>query len=169
MSSRCRLFLLGLIVAVCSLGALRPLFAAESLVTFDDPAQAAMYESMLSEYRCLKCQNQNLADSHADLASDLRLQIQNQIIAGSTKAEIDEYLVARYGEFVLYRPRFNSRTAILWIGPFVLLLIGLGSVYLMARRRSTVRRTMGLGSMGGEVAGTDEEARLDKARRLLQD
>jgi len=152
--------------------------AAEEVVKFNDPAQSKMYYKLLEEYRCLKCQNQNLAGSKASLAGDLRREIRDQILAGKTKQDIDEYLVARYGEFVLYRPRFSAKTAVLWIAPFVLLLVAVGSLVLMARRRS------GQAALhhrnGDEPAGSvqtarlppanlspDEQKRLEKARRLL--
>jgi cytochrome c-type biogenesis protein CcmH len=124
---------------------------------------------LLKEYRCLKCQNQNLADSNASLAGDLRREIREQILAGKSRDDIDGYLVARYGEFVLYRPRFNMKTAILWLGPFLLLLVGLASVYAMSRRRALTREQR-LASATGTAAGNEElAARLEKARRLLND
>jgi len=98
-------------------------FAATKIVNFDTPEQEQLYRALFEEYRCLKCQNQNLADSAADLAGDLRNEIRDQIVAGNTRAEIDNYLVARYGDFVLYRPRLKLSTAALWFGPFVLLFI----------------------------------------------
>lgn len=143
--------------------------AAEETVTFDTPEQAALFHALLREYRCLKCQNQNLADSHASLAADLRREIREQILDGKGKADIDEYLVARYGEFVFYRPRFSSKTAILWLGPFVLLLTGLGAVYIMIRRRAAgrVRQIAALEASVGD--GSDEAARLIRARQLLDE
>ena len=74
-----------------------------------------------SELRCLVCQNQTIADSHADLAQDLKRQIREQIRAGRSDAEIVDYMVARYGDFILYRPPFKATTALLWMGPFALL------------------------------------------------
>ncbi len=82
----------------------------------------------MTELRCLVCQNQTLADSNAELAQDLRLKIATMISDGSTDTDIKNYMVERYGEFVLYRPRLNSATTLLWVGPFVLLLIGLAVV-----------------------------------------
>ena len=108
--------------------------AAEAVVAFDDEADRARYERLLREYRCLKCQNQNLSDSGASLAGDLREQIRTRVVAGDDDAAIDEYLVSRYGEFVRYRPRFGASTALLWIGPFALLAVGLGAGVVMARR-----------------------------------
>jgi len=110
-------------VLVLSLLAVEAGLAATKLVSFDSVEQEQLYKELLEEYRCLKCQNQNLADSNADLAGDLRNEIREQVVAGNSRAEIDDYLVSRYGDFVLYKPRLKASTAILWFGPFVLLLI----------------------------------------------
>ena len=153
--------------------------AAEDIVTFDDPAQGRLYYALLEEYRCLKCQNQNLADSNASLAGDLRREIREQILEGKSKQDIDDYLVARYGEFVLYRPRFNAKTAVLWIAPFVILLIGLGSLVVMVRRRNQMPGRVALetdasthdsdaSSTRSALLSDEEKQRLEKARRLLR-
>ncbi len=92
---------------------------------------------LTSELRCLVCQNQSLADSHADLAIDLKNQVRSQMLAGKSDAEIRDYMVARYGDFVLYDPPFKASTLLLWAGPFALLLIGLlGLAAYMRSRRS---------------------------------
>ena len=88
--------------------------------------------------RCLVCQNQTLADSNAELAGDLRRQVLEQVKAGKSDEQIIEYLVQRYGDFVLYRPPFKAMTALLWLGPLLLLLAGLLWLYrVLARRRAT--------------------------------
>lgn len=79
------------------------------------------YHALIAELRCLVCQNQSIAESNAPLAADLREQVRTQIAAGRSDAEIVEFLTARYGDFVLYRPPFTLRTWLLWIGPFALL------------------------------------------------
>ena len=93
--------------------------------------------ALASELRCLVCQNQSLADSHADLAIDLKNQVRVQMQAGKSDDEIRAYMVARYGDFVLYDPPFKASTALLWAGPFALLLIGVLALamYLRSRRR----------------------------------
>lgn len=93
--------------------------------------------ALTSELRCLVCQNQSLADSHADLAIDLKNQVRAQMQAGKSDDDIRAYMVARYGDFVLYDPPFKASTALLWAGPFALLLIGVSTlaVYLRSRRR----------------------------------
>ena len=102
-----------------------------------DPALESRVIKLTSELRCLVCQNQSLADSHADLAIDLRNQVRNQMQAGKSDAEIRDYMVARYGDFVLYDPPFKSSTLLLWAGPFALLLVGLLGLaaYVRGRRR----------------------------------
>ena len=87
-----------------------------------DAAQEARYHQLINELRCLVCQNQTIAESTAPLAIDLREQVQKQLAAGKSNAEITTYLTDRYGDFVLYRPPFKASTALLWIGPFLLLL-----------------------------------------------
>lgn len=144
--------------------------AAEPMTTFDTPEQEALYYSLLPEYRCLKCQNQNLADSHASLADDLRREIRQQILDGKTREDIDQYLVARYGEFVFYRPRFSSKTVLLWVGPFALLLLCLASVFIMIRRRRARSREQRVADVASSPQGAEElAARLEEARRLLRD
>jgi cytochrome c-type biogenesis protein CcmH len=113
------------ILSVCAL----LLVAASSLAIdagrqFDDPEKQAMYEKVISEVRCLKCQNQTIKDSNAFLAADLRREIRRLIDEGKTEDEVYNFLVERYGEFALYRPRFSGKTLVLWIAPFFLLAFG---------------------------------------------
>ncbi len=90
-----------------------------------DDAQQKRYQALIAELRCLVCQNQNIADSNAPLATDLRNQVTEMILAGATDGEIKDYMVERYGDFVLYRPPVKPQTWLLWGGPFLLLLMGL--------------------------------------------
>ena len=87
------------------------------------------------ELRCLVCQNETIAASHADLAVDLRQQIRSQLQQGQTAQQIRDFMVDRYGEFVLYNPRWSAKTVLLWVGPFVLLGIALLTLWLTVRRR----------------------------------
>jgi cytochrome c-type biogenesis protein CcmH len=98
--------------------------AGEAKPLADDPVIEARLKTMSSELRCLVCQNTTLADSTAPLAEDLRKEIREQMRAGKSDQEVVDYLVARYGDFVRYRPPVNNETALLWFGPFLLLLIG---------------------------------------------
>jgi cytochrome c-type biogenesis protein CcmH len=111
--------------------------AREALPAADDPVLEQRVVKLTSELRCLVCQNQSLADSHADLAIDLKNQVRAQMHAGKSDAEIREYMVARYGDFVLYDPPFKATTLLLWAGPFALLLVGLLGLaaYMRGRRR----------------------------------
>ena len=93
--------------------------------------------------RCLVCQNESLASSHAELAEDLRREVREQMSQGKNDQEIIDYLVARYGDFVLYKPPVKSYTVLLWFGPFALLLIGAGVlVYQLRKRRRTVQESV---------------------------
>lgn len=138
--------------------------AAENVVAFERDADRVRYERLLHDYRCLKCQNQSLADSGASLAADLRVQIHDRVVEGDDDAAIDDYLVSRYGDFVRYRPRFAEKTAVLWLGPFALLAIGLGAGFVMARRGT---RTDAAAHAAVSAAGPSERGRLEEARRLL--
>ena len=91
---------------------------------FDDPAMQARYERIVSEVRCLVCQNQTIKDSNAFLADDLRREIRRLMAEGKTDAEVYDFLVTRYGDFVLYRPRMSGKTMVLWIAPFLLIAVG---------------------------------------------
>jgi cytochrome c-type biogenesis protein CcmH len=102
----------------------------------DDPVAEKRLQSLSSELRCLVCQNQTIADSHADLAVDLRREIRGMIQAGQSDQQIIDFMVARYGDFVLYRPPLKATTFILWGGPALLLVIGLLALIRHLRRRN---------------------------------
>ena len=101
-----------------------PVQAKVEIVQFDTPEQEERYKKLIAELRCLVCQNQNLADSDAELAVDMRRKAYELVKQDKTKTEIANFMVDRYGEFVLYRPPLNRNTLLLWIGPFIILLIG---------------------------------------------
>ena len=102
---------------------------------FDDPVLQARYEAIIEEVRCVKCQNQTIKDSNALIAQDLRREIRRLIDEGYTDPEIYDYLVQRYGEFVLYRPRMSGVSLLLWIAPFALVLVGGIVVVRVLRKR----------------------------------
>jgi cytochrome c-type biogenesis protein CcmH len=119
-----------------------PALAKEAAPAADDPVLERRAMKLASELRCLVCQNQSLADSHADLAIDLKNQVRSQIREGRTDAEIREYMVERYGDFVLYSPPWKPTTVLLWVGPFVLMVAGaLALVVYMRNRRGRVVTT----------------------------
>ena len=113
--------------------------ANEATPTLADPVAAKREVELALQLRCLVCQNQSIAGSGAGLAADLRNQLHEQIAAGKTDAQIVEYMTARYGDFVLYKPPFKAATALLWLGPAMLLLVGgfVASRMLRARRRAS--------------------------------
>lgn len=127
-----------------------PTWAIDAGVAFDDPELQARYEQLTEEVRCLKCQNQNLRDSNAFLAADLRREIRRLLSEGKTDAEILDFLVDRYGEFALYRPRMQGKTLILWLAP-LLLLVGGGIVFV---RVLNARNALPIG--GADDAAEDE-------------
>ena len=101
----------------------------------DDPALEAQVMRIASELRCLVCQNETIAASHADLAVDLRAQIRSQLRAGRSEGQIKDYMVQRYGDFVLYNPPVKPTTWLLWGGPFVLLVVMLVALWRLLQRR----------------------------------
>jgi cytochrome c-type biogenesis protein CcmH len=127
----------------------------EAAPAADDPVLEQRVMDLASVLRCLVCQNQTLADSHAPLAVDLRDQIREQLKAGKSEREVKEFMVARYGDFVLYKPPLKASTVFLWAGPFILLALG---ALLLVRR---IRRQRS----EGEAPLTDEERA--RAARLL--
>jgi cytochrome c-type biogenesis protein CcmH len=136
-------------------------FAAQARIeihNFDDPDKERLYNELVQELRCLVCQNQNLADSNAELAVDLRQKTYDMVQSGSDKDEIVSYMVDRYGDFVLYRPPVKSTTMALWAGPFVILFFGLLGLFIYVRGRS--RAT---------TESEHSEQDLEKARKLLED
>ena len=130
--------------------------AKEAIPTPKDPVAAKRAVELGAELRCLVCQNQSIEESNAELAVDLRRQIREQIAQGKSDREIIDYMVARYGDFVLYRPPFKATTALLWLGPFLLLLVGILALrrVLGARHKRADERPL-----------TDAERR--EAERLL--
>jgi cytochrome c-type biogenesis protein CcmH len=113
-----------LFLVIALLAASPLLFAIDTSKAFDDPVLQARYEVIISEVRCLKCQNQTIKDSNAFLAGDLRREIRRMLAEGKTDDEIYDFLVVRYGEFALYRPRMSGKTLILWIAPGFFILLG---------------------------------------------
>jgi len=105
---------------------------------FSSPERERLYHALVDELRCLVCQNQTIAESNADLASDLRREVYRMIEDGRSEAEIAEFMVTRYGDFVLYRPPLRAGTALLWAGPFLIAAVGLVvlAVHLRRRRRA---------------------------------
>jgi cytochrome c-type biogenesis protein CcmH len=120
-----------------------------------DPILDKRTAALADELRCLVCQNQTLAESNAPLAVDLRNQIREQLAKGASEGEVREFMVARYGDFVLYKPPFKATTAALWLGPFVLLALGLW----VLRRVATRRRV---------AAAPLSEAERSRAAKLLE-
>jgi cytochrome c-type biogenesis protein CcmH len=126
-----RVVLLALLLAVAGGAA----WAIDTGVAFDDPELQARYEHIIGEVRCLKCQNQTIKDSNAFLAADLRREIRRMLDEGMTDDEIYDFLVERYGDFALYRPRATGKTLFLWAAPAVLLLAGVVLLGGIIRRR----------------------------------
>lgn len=133
-----------------------PGYSAESLLAFDSDEQAALYGKLLKDHRCVKCQNQNLADSNAGIAADMRDEIYRMVRDGANEDAISGHLVARYGDFVLYRPPLKASTIALWFGPFLLLLVALFFAIKVGKRPEV-----------GSVEPAQHD--LQRAKELLDD
>ena len=110
--------------------------AIDSEDAFDDPVLQERYENINRELRCLVCQNQTIADSNATLAQDLRREVRDMIAAGQTDEQIREFMIERYGDFVLYRPRMTAGNFLLWAAPVLLLVVGALVLVRVVRRRA---------------------------------
>lgn len=137
---------------------LHPASAAE-VRTFANPDQQQRYENLVKDLRCLVCQNQSLADSDADLAKDLRDEVYDIIQSGKSDREAVQFLVDRYGDFVLYRPPFSPMTLLLWLGPLLLLLAGLAFIWRRSRQQTAA---------AAPELSPEERARLDDLRKNIQ-
>lgn len=133
-----------------------PLLARVEVQQFETAQQEARYKKLINELRCLVCQNQNLADSNAELARQLRDITYSMIRDGKSDEEIVQFMVQRYGEFVLYRPPVTDKTVILWAGPFILLVLAI-LILLSIIRRNRARNL------------AQPERDLSQTRRLIED
>ena len=109
--------------------------ADQALITKDDPVLEKRVMDLSAHLRCLVCQNQTIADSNAELAVDLKNQVREKLRQGQSEQEILDYMVKRYGEFVLFSPLVKSTTWLLWFGPLLLLVVGLGVLFVILRQR----------------------------------
>ncbi|CAA0088502.1 Cytochrome c-type biogenesis protein CcmH [Halioglobus japonicus] len=123
---------------------------------FSSPQLEARYQQLSEELRCPKCQNQNIADSNAPIAQDLRKLLHQQLEAGASDDEILDYMSDRYGEFVRYRPRFGGTTVFLWLAPLLLLLAAIGVLLISLRSRADT------GAADGSVLTEQEQARIQR-------
>ena len=129
-----------------------PAVAGVEMFDFSGKVDEQRYMALISQLRCLVCQNQSLADSDADLAHDLRVEVYEHMQKGETDQEVIDFLVARYGDFVLYNPPVKPSTYLLWYGPFVLLGVGLILLVINIRRRQRQREN---------AFSPEEQARID--------
>ncbi|MFA5983295.1 MAG: cytochrome c-type biogenesis protein [Methylococcaceae bacterium] len=124
---------------------------------FSNAAEQKTYENLISELRCLVCQNQTIADSNADLAKDLRQQVFEMVQQGKSKQDITDFMTSRYGDFVLYNPPFKAKTGILWLAPIMLLTTGFCAVFFFVRSKAKTARV------------TLEPERQQQMHRLLEE
>ncbi len=146
----------GFLLALCMIGGAQ---AAIDAYEFESEVERERYRTLVEELRCPKCQNQNIADSNAPIAMDLRREIFRMLEEGQSNEQIVDYLVARYGDFVRYKPPVNLKTLALWYGPIAMLVVGFGVLALMLRRR----RRAG----DSEAQNTLSEAERERLATLL--
>ncbi len=149
LSAPIRLFL-----CLAALMAPLPAFAVNPDEVLSDPALEARARTISAELRCMVCQNQSIDDSNADLARDLRLLVRKRLTDGDTDRQVLDYIVSRYGEFVLLKPRFSEKTFILWGAPVALFVAGAVALAVYARRRA--------GKPTGQPLNAEEEAELNE-------
>ncbi|MCP4985895.1 MAG: cytochrome c-type biogenesis protein CcmH [Colwellia sp.] len=140
------------------LGANNALASPVETFEFKDEVTKVRFQALSKELRCPKCQNQNLADSNSPIAQDLRRELYELLQQGKADSEIVDFMVNRYGEFVLYRPRVSALTYVLWFGPAVLILIGIIVVIVVVRRKPTDKKDLALSA-----------EQQDKLKNLLND
>ncbi len=129
-----------------------PAWSVIEVDRLSSPELTERYQQLVAEYRCPKCQNQNLAESNSPISIDLRNEIRRLLEEGASDAQISDYLVARYGEFILYRPRVQASTYLLWLAPAVLLLLGLLVIVFIIRRQKRATSTAQAALSGAEQA-----------------
>jgi cytochrome c-type biogenesis protein CcmH len=152
LQSKACLLMLGLLLS----SLMTPAWAVDAY-TFDTPAQQQRYMHLTKTLRCPKCQNQDLADSHAPIAADLRKAIHRMLLENKTDAQIVQFMVDRYGEFVMYKPRFERSTWLLWLGPFLLAVLGVLTVIFISIRRSKIMK-----KETGDVLSAEDADQLKK-------
>lgn len=152
-----RNFALALLAALAVAFAALPAGAVAPDEILDDPVLEQRARDLSENLRCMVCQNQSIDDSDAPLAKDLRVLVRERLVAGDTNAEVIDYLVARYGEFVLLKPRFSWNTLLLWGVAPLALLVGAGTLLFAARRR---QRT--LATTRSTTLSAEEQAKLDR-------
>ncbi|APO74033.1 cytochrome-c-type biogenesis protein CcmH/CycL [Rhizobium etli 8C-3] len=143
-----------LLLAIALFLTAAPAFAVNPDEVLADPALEARARALSAELRCMVCQNQSIDDSNADLAKDLRLLVRERITDGDSDEQVLNYIVSRYGEFVLLKPRLGIRTLLLWGAPVLLIVVGGISLLVFARRRA--------GRPTGSPLTAEEKARLDE-------
>ena len=126
---------------------------------FDNPDDAARYRRLISELRCLVCQNQTVADSNADLARDMRAAVAAKVRAGESDAAVAEFMTARYGDFVLYRPPFGPATWLLWLAPGALAIVGAGLIARLILRPRRAERVLDSENIAAKILGKENGGR----------
>lgn len=148
-----------------------PVYAGVNVGELSTPELSLRYRALIAEYRCPKCQNQNLAESDSPISADLRRRVAEMLENGATDQQISDYLVARYGDFILYRPRLQTTTYLLWLMPLGLVLMGSLVVVLVVRAQRNARSDPSKGldelqrrQLQALISSPDDNAKIDETR-----
>jgi cytochrome c-type biogenesis protein CcmH len=152
-----------LAIALISITMMSPAYAVNPDEILEDPALEARARVVGKELRCLVCQNQSIDDSDADLARDLRVLVRERITQGDSNEEVIDYVVSRYGDFVLLNPPFKLKTYALWFGPWVILVFGVVVIWLFYRRRHTAF------SEGNATANSLNEKEATRLKKIMEE
>ncbi|MEH6444201.1 MAG: cytochrome c-type biogenesis protein [Oceanospirillaceae bacterium] len=144
-----------------------PSFAAIDTFKFDTDEKRELFRQLSEELRCPKCQNQNLSDSNSAIAKDLRVELYRMVVDGQNTTQIKDFMVERYGEFVLYRPSVNSLTYALWYGPFVLLIVGFIIVFSLSRNRKSAKKIVTNNAVQNASSSTQTDIHQQRLKELL--
>jgi len=143
-----------LTVFLCLICLSAPSLAVQPDEVLEDPALEARARALSQDLRCVVCQNENIDSSNAPLARDLRIVVRERLVAGDSDEEVLDYVVARYGEFVLFRPRFEGRNIVLWLTPLLAVLLGAGLLFVFFRNNSALKKV--------EPLSAEEQSKLKK-------
>lgn len=152
-----KVFVIAIVLSIASVS----VGAVEPSEMLDDPVLEARARTISADLRCVVCQNQSIDDSNAELARDLRVLVRDRLLAGNTDQQVLDYIVSRYGDYVLLRPPFKSSTYLLWFGPLFFVLIGLTALFVMFRKGHS--RGSGQAPVSNDIPrlSKDEQTRLE--------
>jgi len=137
-------------------------YANIDLYTFKSEENRQAYLELTKELRCPKCQNQDIADSNAPIATDMRREVHRLLEEGKDRNEIIDFMIDRFGDFVTYKPKVNSATFLLWFGPWILVLLGLISILIFVKHRSSKKESIHIQDIPDDTSSSSEHKKVEK-------